>query len=166
MRCAGWLGLLVLAAPACGGGNGSPPFMPTTPVSDACGMLALADVQVLVPGAPDGTAMAPEDDANIWLRGCSWQAGGLALTLIVEGALTSTGDLVLGTEVEPSSSSTTQSMTVSGLGDKAVYLNNVGLDQILNAKQGSEVVSVGAYLPTVVPESSLEPLAVEALGHL
>jgi hypothetical protein len=53
------------------------------------------------------------------------------------------------------------------VGDKAVYLINSGLDQILNARKGSYVVSVAAYSFTPeVPEASLQPLVVEALGKL
>ena len=74
---------------------------------------------------------------------------------------------MLGFEVEANSSSTTQATAVPGVGDKAVYLNNIGLDQIMNARKGSEVVSVAAYTFTPeVPEASLEPLVVEALGKL
>jgi len=162
-----WLGLLMLAAPACGGSSGAP-FTPTTPVADVCSMLALGDVQVLLPGAPAGTALAPDDNADVWIRGCTWEgSAGMGLSLIVEGALTRNGSLVLGTEVEPHSSSTTQATAVSGVGDKAVYLNNIGLDQILNARQGNEVISVAAYnFPAEVPEASLQPLVVEALGKL
>jgi len=49
-----------------------------------------------------------------------------------------------------------------------VYINNQPLnDQILNARKGSEVVSLGAYsYGSPVPESSLQPLVVEALGKL
>ncbi len=159
----------MLAAPACGGSSGGgAAFTPTTPIADVCSMLALSDVQVLLPGAPAGTALAPDDNADIWTRGCAWQVSPRAVTLIVEGALTSNGNLILGIEVDATGNSTTQATAVSGVGDKAVYLNNQPLnDQILNARKGSEVVSLGAYSYTpVVPESSLQPLVVEALGKL
>lgn len=131
-------------------------------------MLALSTVQTLLPGAPAGAPIAPSDDADLWAHGCAWQTGGLAVTLIVEGALTTSGDFVLGVEVDATSDSTTQATAVSGLGDQAVYLVNADLgDQILNARKGSHVVSVAAYTFTPPsPEASLEPLVVEALGKL
>jgi hypothetical protein len=168
-RCVRWIGLLVLAAPACGsGGHGDgTPFTPTTPVADACSMLALADVQVLVPGATAGTTITPENDSDTWMRGCSWQAGGLGVSLIVEGALTSTGDLVLGVALDDTSNANRTAMAVAGVGDKAVYIDNIGLDQLFNAKKGGEIVSVGAYgFTQPVAASSLQPLAVEALSKL
>jgi len=163
-----WVGLLVLAMPACGGGGGGGTFTPTTPVADVCSMLALSDVQMLLPGAMAGTPLTPDDNADVWARGCAWEgSGGMAVTLLVEGALTSNGRLVLGTAVDATSNSTTQATAVSGLGDKAVYLVNQGLGQILNALQGSTVVSLAVYNFTpAVPEASLEPLVVEALGKL
>jgi len=163
-----WLGLLVLATPACGGGGGAP-FTPTTPVADACSLLAPSDVQTLMPGAAAGTAMAPDDNADTWTRGCEWQgSNGMAITLLVDGALTSNGDLVLGVIVDLNSDSTTQATPVSGVGDKAVYLVNQGLgDQILNAKKGHILVSLAAYNFTpAASEAALEPLVVEALGSL
>jgi hypothetical protein len=158
----------MLATAACGSSSGGAPFTPTTPVADACSMLVLADVQVLLPGAPAGEGLPADDNADVWMRGCQWAgSGGMSASLIVEGALTRNGSLVLGIEVEANSSSTTQATAVSGLGDKAVYLNNIGLDQILNARQGNEVISVAAYnFPAEVPEASLQPLVVEALGKL
>jgi hypothetical protein len=53
------------------------------------------------------------------------------------------------------------------VGDKAVYLVNQGLAQILNALTGSTDVSLAAcgFTPEV-PEASLQPLIVEALGQL
>jgi hypothetical protein len=163
-----WLGLLALAAPACGGNGGGAAFTPATPVAEVCSMLALSHVQALLPGAPAGMALAPEDNADVWMRGCAWQAGGLSVTLLVQGALTNNGSLILDIEVEATSNSTSQVTAVAGVGDKAVYRNNQPLnDQILNARKGSEVVSVGAYAYTPpVPESSLEPLVLEALGKL
>ena len=162
-----WLGLLVLATPACGSGGGTP-FTPTTPVADVCSMLVLSDVQTLMPGAAAGTPLAPDDYSDAWTRGCEWQGmNGMAISLLVEGALTSTGDLVLGVEVDANSSSTTQATAVPGLGDKAVYLVNQGLDQILNAKKGHLVVSLAAYNFTpAASEASLQPLVVEALAQL
>ncbi len=166
-----WVALFVLvfvfAASACSSSSRGAPFTPTTPVADTCGMLALPDVQALVTGAPAGTPLAPGDDADVWSRACAWQASGMALVLMVEGASTASGNLVLGTTVELTSNSTSQATPVSGVGDKAVYLVNAGLGQILNAKQGSEVVSVQVSgFPQPVPESSLQPLALEALGKL
>ena len=162
-----WLCLLILAAPACGGSSSGVAFTPTTPVADACSMLALADVQVLLPGAAAGTALSADDSADEWTRGCSWQASPMGVTLLVEGALTRNGNVLLGIEVEATSTSTTQATAVSGVGDQAVYLENTGLDQILNARKGSELVSVGAYgFTPEAPEASLQPLAVEALGNL
>jgi hypothetical protein len=166
--CVPWLALLVLAAPACGSGNGASPFMPTTPVADVCSMLALGDVQTLLPGATAGMPLAPEDDADAWTRGCAWDgSGGLAISLLVEGALTSKGKVVLGTLVDVTGTSTQQATPVAGVGDKAAYLVNEGLDQILNALQGSILVSLAAYnfMPGA-SEASLEPLVVEALGKL
>src|SRR4029078_9772541 len=90
-----WWGLLALAAPACGSKGGDAAFTPTTPVADVCSMLALSDVQVLLPGAPAGMALAPEDKAAAWIRGCAWQAGGLSVSLLVQGALSSNGSLIL-----------------------------------------------------------------------
>jgi len=131
-------------------------------------MLALSDVQVLLPGAPAGTPLAPEASADTWTRGCSWQAAGKGVSLLVEGALTSNGNLVLGTVFDATSNSMRQATAVSGVGDKAVYINNQPLnDQILNARKGSHVVSMAAYsYSSPVPESSLQPLVVEALGKL
>lgn len=162
-----WLPLLILAAPACGSSSGGAPFTPTTPVADPCSMLLLADVQALLPGAAPGYQLAPDDTADVWMRGCAWQASGMSVTLLVEGALTSSGNITIGFGVEANSNSSTQATAVSGLGDKAVYLDNVGLDQILNARKGSELVSVAAagFTPKV-PEASLQPLAAEALGNL
>jgi hypothetical protein len=166
MRCVRWLGFLVLAALACGSSGGGP-FTPTTPIADVCSMLALADVQALLPGAPAGAPLTLDDTADIWTRGCAWQANGMAVTLIVEGPLTSSGNLVLGFAVDATSNGTTQATAVSGVGDKAAYLNNPGLDQILNARKGSDVVSLAASVFTAeVPEASLQPLVVEALGQL
>jgi hypothetical protein len=158
----------VLATPACGGSGSGAPFTPTTPVADVCSMLALSDVQTLLPGATAGTPLTPEDTADSWTRGCAWQgSGGMALTLLVEGALTRNGQLMLGIAVDVTSSSTTQATAVSGVGDKAEYLVNQGLDQILNALQGSTAVSLAAYgFTPEVPEASLQPLVVEALGKL
>jgi len=162
-----WLGLLVLAAPACGGSDTGAPFTPTTPVADPCSMIALADVQVLLPGAAPGYDLSPDDNVDVWSRGCAWEASGMSVTLLVQGALTSAGNQVIGFDVEAASDATRQATAVSGVGDKAVYLDNAGLDQILNARQGSELVSVAAagFTPEV-PEGSLQPLAVEALGNL
>ncbi len=156
----------MLAAPACGSSSGAS-FTPTTPVADVCSMLALSTVQTLLPGAPAGAPLTLSDDADIWSRGCAWQASGMAVTLLVDGALTSSGDLVLGTVVDANSSSTTQATAVSGVGDKAVYLVNTGLGQILNARSGGYVVSVSVsgFTPEV-PEASLQPLVVEVLGKL
>jgi hypothetical protein len=162
-----WLGLLVLAAPACGSGSGAA-FTPTTPVADVCSMLALSDVQVLMPGASAGTPIAPDDNADAWIHGCEWHAGPLAVSLILMGALTSHGNLELDVAVSPTSNSTTQATAVSGLGDKATYVTHTVLtDQILNAKKGSTVVSLAAYNFTpAASEAALEPLVVEVLGKL
>jgi hypothetical protein len=158
-----WFGLLALAAPACGGGA---PFTPTTPVAGVCSMLALADVQVLLPGAPAGTEQAGNDGADVWIRSCAWQAGNPGLILEVEGALTSKGNQELNREADANGGGYTSAAVVSGVGDEALYLARDS-DQHLIAKQGSEVVSVGAYLfPLAVPPSSLQPLATEALANL
>jgi hypothetical protein len=165
--CFCWLGLLVLATPACGSGGGT--FTPSTPVADACSLLALSDVQTLMPGAAAGTSMAPDDNTDTWTRGCAWQgSNGMAITLLVDGALTSSGDLVLGVIVDANSNSTTTATAVPGVGDKAVYLVNQSLaDQILNAKKGKIVVSLAAYNFTpAASEASLQPLVVEALAQL
>ena len=127
--------VVVVAAPACG--SGGPAFMPATPVADVCGMLALSDVQVLLPAAPAGTALPPDDNADVWMRGCGWETWGLSVSLIVQGALTSNGTPIIGIAVEPTSDSTSQATAVSGVGDKAVYINNQPLnDQNLERAEG------------------------------
>ena len=91
----------------------------------------------------------------------------MGVTLLVEGALNSNGAFVIGFLVEPRSNSTTQATPVSGVGDKAVYLVNMGLDEILNARKGNTLVSLAVYnFPAQVPEASLQPLVVEALAKL
>jgi len=162
-----WLGLLVAAAPGCGSSSGAP-FTPTTPVADVCGMLALPDVQMIVPDATAGSPLPDDDNADMWSRGCQWQgSGGVAISLVVDGALNSNGNQVLNILVEANSNSTTQATAVYGVGDKAVYLVNQGLDQLLNAKQGSILVSLAVYnFPQPVPEASMQPLVVEALSKL
>jgi len=158
-----WFGLLVLAAPACGGGA---PFTPTTPVADVCSMLALADVQVLLPGAPAGSENAPGNGADVWTRTCAWQAGNLGLILEVEGALTSKGNQELNREADANGGGYTSAAAVDGVGDMALYVAMDGY-QYLIAKQGSEVVSVKAFsFPLAVPPLSLQPLAIEALANL
>src|SRR5947209_15737885 len=106
-----WLGLLLVTAVGCGGSS----FTPTTPVADACSMLALSDVQTLLPGAPAGAPLTLHDTADLWLRGCAWQVNGMAITLIVEGALTSNGDLLLGVQVDATSNGTTQATAIAGV---------------------------------------------------
>ena len=130
MWCIRWLGLLALAAPACGSSGGAP-VTPTTPVADVCGMLTLSTVQTLLPGAPAGAPLTLADDPDIWIRGCAWQANGMSVSLIVEGPLTSNGNLVFGIQVTPTSTGTAQVTAVSGVGDKAVYIINPALDRIL-----------------------------------
>jgi hypothetical protein len=104
----------------------------------------------------------------MWSRGCEWQGNsGFRVSLVIDGALTSNGNQVLSILVEANSNSTTQATSVYGVGDKAVYLVNQGLDQILNAKKGSTLVSLAVYnFPQPVPEASMQPLVVEVLSKL
>jgi len=155
-----------------GGGNagtgGMSSFTPATPAADVCSMLALADVQTLLPGATGGTPLANNDDADLWSRGCEWQTDGPDITLFVDGARTSNGVFLLGFLVEAHSNSNTQATPVSGVGDAAVFIDNLNLnDQILNARKGNQLVSL-AFYPTAAKatEASLEPLVIEALGKL
>ncbi|HVX95814.1 MAG TPA: hypothetical protein VHK47_12960 [Polyangia bacterium] len=162
-RRMGWL-LLILAAPACGSSGGGEPFTPTTPVADICGMLALSSVQTLVPGASAGATFTVNGNANLWARGCQWDD---RISLMIEGALTSQGVQVLSSEIQVTSNANRQVTPVAGLGDEAVYLVNVGLDEILNARKGSYVVSLAAYDSSPpVSETALQPLVVEVLGKL
>ena len=111
--------------------------------------------------------MTLQDTADIWLRGCAWHTNDKAVSLIVEGALTSNGNMLLGLQVGATSNATTQVKEVSGVGDKAAYLVTQGINQVLNARKGSNLVSVAAsgFTPEV-PEASLQPLVVEALSKL
>jgi hypothetical protein len=83
--------------------------------------------------------------AQRYADGCSSDAlrrqGNLLSSQSVD--LTSNGNRVLDFEVSITSNGTTQATAVSGLGDKAVYLNNPGLDQILNVQEGERRRQLG-----------------------
>jgi hypothetical protein len=165
-----WVGLLLLAAPACGGGSGSgTPFVMTSPVADVCSLLTLADAQTLLPGATAGVQQTTDDTADVWTRECDWDAGGvsgMSVTLVVDGALTSQGNTLLNILATTGAGSGTK-MPVSGVGDKAIYFNDTGLDQGLTALHAGYDVDVTVYFLTPdVPESSLQPLVVKAMGAL
>jgi hypothetical protein len=56
-------------------------------------MIAPADVQVLL---PRGSPLSPDDTVDVWSRGCAWQASGMTVTMVVQGALISDGNAVIG----------------------------------------------------------------------
>jgi hypothetical protein len=152
---------------ACGG-SGS--FTPATQVADICSLLALSDVQTILPTAMDGTPQATLSTNDIFSQECDWNdsstSSAMAVTLVIEGALTAQGaseiNIVVGAD-----QGSTQHMAVSGLGDRAEYINFTGTDQLLGARTRSYLVDVTVYLFTPdVTEAQLQPLVAKAVNAL
>jgi hypothetical protein len=40
--------------------------------------------------------LSPDDTVDVWSRGCAWQASGMTVTMVVQGALISDGNAVIG----------------------------------------------------------------------
>jgi hypothetical protein len=157
----------VVLVAGCGGGSGT--FTPATQVADICSLLALSDVQAILPTAMDGATQATLATNDVFSQECDWNdssATAMAVTLVVEGALTSQGAAEINIVLTADQGST-QHMAVTGLGDRAEYINFSGTSQLLGARVGSYLVEVTAYLFTPdVTEAQLHPLVAKVVGQL
>ena len=149
-----------------GGGGGG--FKPASPVANVCGMLTLADIQTVMPGALPGVEVQTPDTTTLgfWARDCAWDDGaktGHSLDLVITGATNADG--LGGIKLAAASGKT--NTPVSGLGTEAHYwVEDPGVGTSgLWALDGSLSVDVTAYFfnPT---EAQLHPLVAKVLGEL
>ena len=151
--------------PACG----SDAFTPAAPPADICSLLALADVQTIFPTAQHlyrGSAVMTMPD--VWTAECQWNdASLLYVVLFLQGALTprAIADLDVGYEtVDPGGA---PKVEVSGVGERAFYVDDTGRVQILQARTGSYLVNLAAVLFTPdVTEAQLRPLVQRVISRL
>ena len=154
--------------PACG----SDAFTPAPLPAEICSLLPLADVQTIFPTAQSGYSRSavitmPPD---VWTAECDWNDPGASLldvALVIQGSLTPQGiaDLDVGYEtVDPGGA---PEVEVSGVGDRAFYVDDSGRAQILQARTGSYLVNLAASLFTSdVTEAQLQPLVQKVIGGL
>jgi len=150
---------LLALAPGCG-------FQKTEPVSNVCTLLSLADVQSLAPGLTTATEQPPKSSQDVWTRSCRFSAsnGMVHVDLVVSGALTASGDQQLADNVSGAPIPEVEVTVVNGLGDRAVYTNNVFYGSGLTAKQGGYEVGVGTVISSSISE--LDLLVRSVLGRL
>jgi hypothetical protein len=117
-----------------------------------------------------GSRQVNAQATDYWSIECFWLdssgGSGQVVQLILDGALTSEGarqlDDALTAGPTPGSS---PAVAVSGLGDKAAYINNSGSVQLLRALVGNYLVDVRAESITPdVTESQLHPLVAKAIA--
>jgi hypothetical protein len=155
-------------ASANGGAGGSTNFVAASPPADVCALLTLTDVQTILPGAGAGAPEPVADTPDTWSRICKWKASGIAsVDLVVFGAKTEQGlqALTIMATTGPGNGPKTP---VTGLGDRAVYWENSGINtRGLTAQKGSYSADVTAYFVDPAPtQAQLTPLVQQALDHL
>jgi hypothetical protein len=152
------------------GTGGSSGFTPATEPADICSLLTLADAQTILPSAGAGVVQPVIATADVWMVQCDWDDpsnNGKSVELILEGALTATGNSDLDGILRTAGTGATQSMMVSGLGDGAIYVNTTGIEQILEARSGSYLVNVTAvFITPDVTASPLQPLVQKVISGL
>jgi hypothetical protein len=160
--------IIALASlPACS----STAFTPAPLPANICSLLPLADVQTIFPTARDGYGGSPVMTLpDVWTAQCDWNAaGGIVadVSLVLQGALTprAIADLDVGYEtVDPGGA---PKMEVSGVGDRAFYVDDSGTAQILQARTGRYLVNVAAaYFTSDVTEAQLKPLIQKVISRL
>src|SRR5215471_17024745 len=122
----------------CGGGGGT--FTPALEPADHCALLTQADAQTIFPTAGPGVPQINAETSDGWSVECVWsdsstRSAGI-VSLVLDGALTREG----ARQLDPALTAFAGgpgAMAVSGLGDKASYINNTGTDQRLAARVGS-----------------------------
>jgi hypothetical protein len=164
--------LVTMGLSACGG---STPFAPAAQPADVCSVLTLADVQTVFATAAPGAAAQSATSSDFWMLECDWHDGAASATsqevsLVVYGALTSTGDADLDAALARSGDGAQQAMPVSHVGEQAVYADFAGpydVHQSLGARSGPYWVSLTAWnFPSLCAAPQLDPLVVKALGEL
>jgi hypothetical protein len=151
-----------------GGAGGTGVSVPATPPADVCALLTQTDVRTILPSAGPGKAAAPVDTPDLWVRLCTWTAGGIpSVDLVVHGALTEAGrqQLAILATVGPGDGTKTP---VSGLGDSAVFWEDADINTLgLTALRGNYSVDVTAYFLERAPtQAQLIPLVRKAFDGL
>jgi len=152
----------------CGGGG---TFTPASQPADICALLTQADAQTILPTAAPGARQINAETNDFWSIECAWSdsssPSGKVVTLILYGALTSTGARGNEDALTVAYPGSAPATAVSGLGDKAAYINNAGTDQRLAALAGSYLVVVWVYSITPdATEPQLHPLVAKAIAGL
>jgi hypothetical protein len=163
-------GAATLLLSACGGSAFEPAMMP----ADVCALLTQADAQTILPTAGPGAGQVNAQTNDYWSIECAWLdssssgPGPKYVSLIVAGALTSDGSSQLDDALTTSPNPTiVQAVAVSGLGDKAAYLNDPGNEQVLRARLGNYLADLRATSITPdVTELQLHPLVAKAIAGL
>jgi hypothetical protein len=149
------------------GAGGEGGFTPTTPITDVCSLLTLADIQTVLPAARPGAEQLTPDTSDIgfWSRDCNWDVSDTsveAIELVIFGATTEQG--LAGIKAAALSGRTNS--PVAGLGEDARYW----VDDVtggLWAFDGSLSVDITAYFLTPMPtEEQLHPLVAKVLGEI
>jgi hypothetical protein len=168
------LAIAVLSAGCSGGGGGSGDggggFTAASPVANVCGLLTLADVQAVMPGAVAGVEQPTADTTSVgfWSRDCKWEDAVVTsrlMELVIFGATTAQG--LAGLKLAAASGDT--NTPVSGLGTEAHYWvkDPPIATNGLWARDGSLSVDVTAYFFDPIPtEAQLHPLVAKVLGEL
>ncbi len=162
-------GAATLLLSACSGGSA---FVPAMMPADVCALLTQADAQTILPTAGPGARQVNADTSDFWTIACFWpdssSGSGKNVGLTLTGALTpvGAGQLDDALAVGPNTLGAPV-VAVSGLGDKAAYVNNSGSEQLLGARVGNYLVDVTADSITPdVTEAQLHPLVATAITGL
>lgn len=155
--------LVALVVAACGGAGSD--FTPAPPPVDPCGLLTVADAQMIVPDAQAGVLdPGPPDGPDFWSRDCAWHSAstGDSVDLVLFGALSENG--LVG--IEAAAASGDVNTPVTGLGDEAHYWQDTpqGTNGVW-ALSGSVSVDVTAYFVTPFPTADqIRPLVAKGLA--
>ena len=161
-------GAATMLLSACGGGSA---FEPAMMPADVCALLTQADAQTILPTAGPGARQIDAETSDFWTIACFWldssSGSGKDVGLTLTGALTVGGAGQLDALTVGASTGSAPLVAVSGLGDKAAYVNNSGSEQLLGARVGNYLVDVTADSITPdVTEAQLHPLVAKAIAGL
>jgi hypothetical protein len=138
------------------------------PPQDVCTLLALADVQTVLPTAQrcgEDDPLSPVPGGPYWIVGSRWLGTPGVVSLTLVGAQTPEGKAGLDVSVPFDLDGGTALVPVTGVGTQAGYYDSSGTEQSLEVLFGSYklTISVDGVTPDV-PEAALQPLAVKAIS--